>query len=467
MGEQIMGGLLGQNRSAGLLSGFPMNVGATQEALRRKQEADRQAALLAAPPPPQRGPVNPMRVAMRTLFGGEDPFQASDAERARLEAEAARPQMQARMAQLRGMAETMGPAAMIAFETNPEAFGAQLAEQYAPRTTAAGGRTDILGTGQGVAAPSFSTVNDTIFRNNPVGGTSEAVATAPAAFSDVTARFNAENPVLPANSTWVGPDGQPRAQGYVAPEVSSIPQGGSVVVTRDGRPETVVQGNPETGGRNGPANFDATTRGALQSARSAAQQAAQRAADARRFIQLNQEHPTGVGAALLGPLAGLSPGMAEMRAISARLVPGERTPGSGPMSDKDVALYTRAVLDVDKPGPTNQALANVVIAQAERDAEYAAFLDEFATRNGNLNGAQEDWTAYVNANPLFDADADGMTTVRPRVTDWRTFMGYGERQRGGGGQARGGVVTVNTPAEAQALPPGTRYRTPQGQEYIR
>lgn len=37
----------------------------------------------------------------------------------------------------------------------------------------------------------------------------------------------------------------------------------------------------------------------------------------------------------------------------------------------------------------------------------------------------------------------------------------------GNRQVPGQAVTVSSPAEAQALPPGTRYRTPQGQEYIR
>jgi hypothetical protein len=35
---------------------------------------------------------------------------------------------------------------------------------------------------------------------------------------------------------------------------------------------------------------------------------------------------------------------------------------------------------------------------------------------------------------------------------------------GGGG---GGVVTVQTPADAMKLPPGTRFRTPDGREFIR
>lgn len=312
-----------------------------------------------------------------------------------------------------------------------------VAQQFAPSTTSAGGRTDILGTGKSVAAPSFSTVGDNIYQNNPLTGTSNITATAPPSYSAQTARFNAENPVIPANATWVDATGKTRAQGRIAPEIVSTPAGGATnVFDADGNLINTVQGNPtQPRGAGGAQSFDATTRGALQKARDAASLYASRAADARRFIELNKKAGTGLGAALLGPAAGLNPTYAEMRAISARLIPQEREPGSGTMSDRDVALYGRAVLDVDKPGEANQAMAGVIVAQAQRAADYAAFMDEYATRNGNLNGAQEDWAAYANANPLFE-ERGGNTTVRQNVQAWRTFMGWGERQRGGAG--RGG-----------------------------
>lgn len=421
----------------------------------------------AAPVAPKRDRVSGWRVFDRVL-GGETVSAGLDAERARLQAEAEAPQRQAQRARLGEIARSMGPAAEAAYALNPEKFGESLSEQFAPQVISSGGVQSIAGTGAKTAASSFSTVNDNIYRNDPLTGASEVAATAPPAYSDETARFNAENPVLAANSTWVGPDGQPRGQGYIAPEVVSTPQGGSTnVFDAQGNLINTVQGNPDQpkGGAAG-GSFDATTRGALQSARDNANLARSRAADARRFIALNEENSTGIGAALLGPAAGLNPAYAEMRSISARLIPQERTPGSGPMSDGDAKLYGRAVVDIDKPGPANKAIAGVVIAQADRDADYASFIDEYATRNGNLNGALEDWTAYVNANPLFE-ERNGNTAVRSSVQPWRTFMGWGERQRGGTGGAQGGAagqpVRVNSPQEARALPSGTLFTTPDGQ----
>lgn len=203
-----------------------------------------------APAAPRRDRVSGWRVFDRVL-GGQTVTEGLDAERARLETEAMRPQMLARQAAARQAAERMGPAAMLAYDLNPEKFGENLAEQYAPRTTSAGGRTDIMGTGQSVAAPSYTTVNDTVFLNDPLTGASTVNATAPPAFSDTvasrnadTAAFNARNPVLPANSTWVGENGQPRAQGYIAPEVVSTPAGGTTnVFDAQGNVINAVQGN--------------------------------------------------------------------------------------------------------------------------------------------------------------------------------------------------------------------------------
>lgn len=177
-----MAGLLGSGQvNAGLLGGL---LG---------QMTPRPAAP-AAPRPPQRERVSGWRVFDRVL-GGQTVSEGLDAERARLEAEAMRPQAMARMAQLRSVAESMGPAAMIAFETNPEAFGAQLAEQYAPQVIAAGGIQSIAGTGQRVAAPSFDTFGDSIVRKDPLSGAVETVAQRGPTFSEQTGRINATNPV--------------------------------------------------------------------------------------------------------------------------------------------------------------------------------------------------------------------------------------------------------------------------------
>lgn len=124
-----------------------------------------QVQALPAPQAPmqrERGRVNPARVLSRFILGGEDPFQAADAERERLQAEADRPAAMQRMAMMRSAAQRMGPEAVIAFETNPEAFGESLGMQFRPVTTAEGSIT-TFGPGAGsrqVAAPIVERFDD-------------------------------------------------------------------------------------------------------------------------------------------------------------------------------------------------------------------------------------------------------------------------------------------------------------------
>ena len=243
-----------------------------------------------------------------------------------------------------------------------------------------------------------------------------------------------------------------------------LPVGGVYERQADGSTRQVTAPTAGRGGAGG-GQYDPQTRGSLQAARNAANAAAARAQQARRFMALNTQRGTGPAAGALGPVASVDPTYAEMLSIGAALIPGQREPGSGPMSDKDIDLYSRAVLSVNNPGPTNRALADVIIAQADRDAAYAAFLDEYAPRNGNLLGATEDWTAYVNANPLFE-ERGRNTTVRSDVQPWRDFMGYGERQRGGqsgGGATIGGGSGGRAESPVQGVPAQLWQSSSEGQ----
>lgn len=241
-----------------------------------------------------------------------------------------------------------------------------------------------------------------------------------------------------------------------------LPIGGVYERQADGSTRQITP--PGAGGGRGGGSLDATTRGALQAARNAAEAARDRAAAAQRFVELNRQRATGPGARVAGPLLSVDPVYGEMRAIGAKLVPGEREPGSGTMSDRDVALYREAVIGVQNPGPTNAALARVITAQARRDSEYAAFLDEYATRNGSIAGATEDWDAYVNANPLFERGGEGNTRVRPNVQSWRQFMGYGERQRGGG--ASSAPASSSAPAAPRVRFQPTEAQTRLSQQIV-
>lgn len=207
----------------------------------------RAPAAPAAPARPQRGRVNGLRVAFDALLGNGDPFESLDRERTRLEAEANRPQMEARMAQMRATAQQMGPAAMIAFETNPEKFGESLAEQYAPQVIAAGGVQSVIGNGQRVSAPRDTEFGDSLVRTDPLSPTPEVLMRRGPTFAEETGRINANNPInVAAGGRAVDPrTGRVIAEGYIAPEVVSTPAGGTtnVIDPRTGQVVNSIQGN--------------------------------------------------------------------------------------------------------------------------------------------------------------------------------------------------------------------------------
>jgi hypothetical protein len=189
--------------------------------------AGRQQAPQAPPQQPQRPEqprVSGWRVFDRVL-GGRTVTDALDMERERSRAEALRPQMEERDARIRAAVSAMGPQAEIAYALDPEGFGSQVAEQFG---------TDVLASGSILArdgaavvgAPVIERFDDRFGSMDPLNPGAGAQFSAPrgptrdeinVAFSNDTARFEAENPVLGAGATWVGADGAPRARGYIAP----------------------------------------------------------------------------------------------------------------------------------------------------------------------------------------------------------------------------------------------------------
>lgn len=284
------------------------------------------AALLSAPAPvpaprqsrPARGRVNPLRVLDRVL-GGQTISEGLDAERERLDQEAMRPVIEQRRAQLRALAEDMGPAALIAFETNPEKFGENLAEQYAPQVVAAGGVQSVIGNGQRVAAPSFSEFGQDMVRRDPITGAVETVATRGPTFAEETARINANNPVNVApGGVLVDPrTGQTVAQG--APRLETLADGAELY-NEAGQP--IARNAPDAGNRRSyedsigvrryedtgepvfPDDF-ARIRGQAESRLTAAEQAADNLEGViRQALELSGGGETGLVGAVMGAVPG-------------------------------------------------------------------------------------------------------------------------------------------------------------------
>ena len=135
---------------------------------------------------------------------------------------------------------------------------------------------------------------------------------------------------------------------------------------------------------------------------------------------------------------------AELEAITAKLVPGVREPGSGAVSDADMRMFERATIGVDKPKQANAAIAGGVIARAKNAEDYALFRQTYLEQNGTLQGADRHWKEYANANPIFDPTAKTPALNKSRKS-WREhFAG----SSGGNQSAASGNLS---PAEAAEL----------------
>jgi hypothetical protein len=141
-----------------------------------------------------------------------------------------------------------------------------------------------------------------------------------------------------------------------------------------------------------------------------------------RFGQLNRQTRTGGVADEVLPNFLSTNDTVEMRAITARLAPRERVPGTGASSDRDVALFMAAVPSVNKPGPVNAAIRQAREAGYRRSVEYLNEKEAYFAKFGHVEGFDRIWDAYTQAAPLFSADATPenfkLNDKRPTFADW-------------------------------------------------
>lgn len=224
-----MAGLLGQSPLAGLLAMVQPNAPVMADAADEAMFARNPNGLMA----PQRARVNPLRVFDRVL-GGQTISGGLDAERARLTTEANAPAMAAQQQRLRDMVAQLSPELQIAFATNPEETGKALASNGEGYTLGAGGLRGGIN-GVVASAPTYSTVNDTIYANDR--GVSTPTAVAAPGYDDITQRYNADTGRINAETTAANsgftlgdnqqryaPDGSPIAENVGAPKPPTAQQ---------------------------------------------------------------------------------------------------------------------------------------------------------------------------------------------------------------------------------------------------
>jgi hypothetical protein len=145
------------------------------------------------------------------------------------------------------------------------------------------------------------------------------------------------------------------------------------------------------------------------------------ARDAQRFLQL-QGNVT-----MQGPVAGRVPAFSdaaqEMDAITARITPQMRQPGSGATSDFDAKMFQMATVGRTKNTAANESIANGIIANARNAEARAQFMRDYVTVNGHLDGADREWRRYMNANPIFDPASPNTPKLNESRRSYQDFFG--------------------------------------------
>ena len=121
------------------------------------------------------------------------------------------------------------------------------------------------------------------------------------------------------------------------------------------------------------------------------QQGANVLLDMETFGALNRGARTGEWYTGIQP--GFLKGSAEqeMEAITSRLAPGQRIEGSGTTSDRDIAMFVKAVPSIDKKGDVNQAIRENFAKQYDRSRAKLQYLQDYYDKYGHLNGADTLW----------------------------------------------------------------------------
>ncbi len=194
------------------------------------------------------------------------------------------------------------------------------------------------------------------------------------------------------------------------------------------------------------------------------------AQDAKRFLELQK----GVSV-LQGPFVGRLPAVTadtqEMDAITAKITPQMRQPGSGATSDFDANMFKQSTVSREKSDTANEAIATGVVARAQMLRDREQFMRDYLSVNGHLDGADRQWKRYADKNPIFDPASPNVPKINERRASYQDFFRSGlqmpEAAGNGAAPANSGPVKVNSVQDAMRLPPGTEFIDPNGVRRVR
>ena len=208
----------------------------------------------------------------------------------------------------------------------------------------------------------------------------------------------------------------------------------------------------------------------LGDARSSASSMRTDLADTERFNRLMGGERTGGYLAIPGMAAFMAtqnPSLDEMQEISARLTPAQRVPGSGTSTDADMRLFGRAVPSATRTRQANTAMIDRGRSRAGEAQLRSEFMDSYASQNGTLQGALQQWNDIYQPPPVRPGTPEPRAVVRPSEAQRAAIEGMTGRDRTAVLGSRANPRVPPRGFDTNTFPMGDYYVNPEGVLMVR
>lgn len=118
------------------------------------------------------------------------------------------------------------------------------------------------------------------------------------------------------------------------------------------------------------------------------------------------------------PTAFLNDETQELQSIINKIVPQMRPAGSGTTSDRDMAIFEKATVGLDKNKDANLSIIRGRRAVDENAIAREELRADWVNQGGSLTDFDRVWRDYLNANPIFSNSNGELNSGRISAYDW-------------------------------------------------
>ena len=118
------------------------------------------------------------------------------------------------------------------------------------------------------------------------------------------------------------------------------------------------------------------------------------------------------------PTALLNEKEQELQSIISKIVPQMRPTGSGSTSDKDIEIFKKAAVGLNKSKDANLNLVRAGIAGEENSIAQEELRADWINQGGSLTEFDKQWRKYREENPIFSSENGDLNQNRLTAYDW-------------------------------------------------